>query len=75
MTQDTEPTEEQIKEQREKLSTYYTEMTPLLEKQLKYEELKAKIASMQFHRREAEVKTAQFGVQEGKKQTSPQGQA
>lgn len=74
MAQDTEPTEEMIKEQREKLSTYYTDMTPLLEKQLKYEELKAKIASMQFHRREAEVKTAQLAPQEPKKQP-PQGQA
>lgn len=59
-----QPTEESVKEQREKLLTYYDEMTPLLEKQLKVEELKAKIAAMQVHRKEAEVKLASLGAPE-----------
>lgn len=54
------PSEEQVREQREKLMKHYDESTLMLEKQLKYEELRAKIASMQYHRKEAEVKMAQL---------------
>jgi hypothetical protein len=53
-------TDEQVKEQRDKLLKYYEDSTPMLERQLKYEELRAKIASMQYHRKEAEVKMAQL---------------
>lgn len=74
MSENQQITEQQAAENREKLATFYDEMIPVLEKQLKYQQLQTSIAVERAKQKQAEVAMAQMGAPEPKTTGNPEEQ-